>query len=98
MQVALLGGPLFFRTSQLWLGCRAAGESVLEVHVWMMFRYVVPAGPLWGERFGEVFVCWGGCCVDSWLGCRATGESVLEVYFWMAFGKAEVISPLWAPR
>ena len=34
MQIALLRSFFF-----VWLGCRATGESVLEVHVWMIFRY-----------------------------------------------------------
>ena len=47
---------LFFASAWLWLSCRATGESVLEVHFWMFFRYVVLAGPLgrafWRYIFG----------------------------------------------
>ena len=77
MQIALLGGvPFLFARARLWLGCRATGESVLEAHFWMIFRYVTLAGH-WGERFGGGFVFWGGCCVDS---CSAAGP--LGRAFW----------------
>ena len=59
MQIALLGGASFFARARLWLwlGCRATGESVLEVHFWMIFRYVVLAGPLGSVL--EEFLCFG---------------------------------------
>ena len=47
-------GGFFFARARLWLGCRATGESVLEVHFWMIFRYVVLAGPL-GRAFWRSF-------------------------------------------
>ena len=62
MQIALLGvgGAFFSARARLWLDCRATGESVLEAHVWMIFRYVVLAGPLW-----RAF--WRSFCVLGWL-------------------------------
>ena len=67
---ALLGG-CFFARAWLWLSGRATEESVLEVHVWMIFRTSCLQGHWresvlaliiarlqghWGQRFGSVFL------------------------------------------
>ena len=68
---------------------RAMGESVLEVHFWMIFRYVVLAGPL-GRAFGGVFVFWGGCCVDS---CSAAGPLGTTFWRWQCRSCTTIMGP-----
>ena len=48
------GGAISFARAWLWLSCRATGESALEVHFWMIVRYVALAGPLRRAFWGSV--------------------------------------------
>ena len=59
---------LFFARAWLWLSCRATEQSALEVHFWMIFRYVVLAGPL-GRAFWRSFLCFGvvAALILAWL-------------------------------